>query len=340
VIIILGGGAADEDIKKVTDVLEDAGYGHNVSRGEERTVIGAVGTEPEMRDRLMQKFRGFSFVERVVPVLKPYKLVSIESHEERSVVEIGGVPVGPGHFTVMAGPCAVESEEQTMAAARAVKEAGARILRGGAYKPRTSPYDFQGLGEDGLKILAAAREETGLPVVTEARTTRHVAKVTEYADAIQIGARNMQNFDLLKEAGRAGLPVLLKRGFASTIEEWMKAAEYIASVGNLDIILCERGIRTFESELRFTQDLSVIPVVNQMSHLPVIVDPSHASGIRSVVAPVSRASMAVGADGLLIEVHPDPESALCDGPQQLRLGEFGDLMNGLRELGQAIHCKL
>mgnify|MGYP006281177543 CR=1 FL=1 len=335
-IIILGSSATDEDIKTVTDILEDAGYGGHVSRGEERTVIGAVGTEPEMRDRLMQKFRGFSFVERVVPVLKPYKLVSSESHEERSTVEVGGVPVGPGHFTVFAGPCAVESEEQTLEAARAVKEAGGRILRGGAYKPRTSPYDFQGLGEDGLKILAAAKEEAGLPVVTEARTTAHVETVGEYADCIQIGARNMQNFDLLKEAGRVGIPVMLKRGFASTIEEWLKAAEYIASVGNLNIILCERGIRTFETELRFTQDLSVIPVVNEMSHLPVIIDPSHSSGMRSVVAPVSRAAMAVGADGLLVEVHPDPEGALCDGPQQLRLSSFGELMDDLRELGEVM----
>jgi len=253
---------------------------------------------------------------------------------------VGGVPVGPRHFTVMAGPCAVESEEQTLEAARAVKEAGGRILRGGAYKPRTSPYDFQGLGEDGLKILAAAKQETGLPVVTEARTTAHIEAVAEYADAIQIGARNMQNFDLLKEAGRAGLPVLLKRGFASTIEEWLKAAEYVASVGNLNIILCERGIRTFETELRFTQDLSVIPVVNQMSHLPVIIDPSHSSGMRSVVAPVSRAAMAVGADGLLVEVHPDPEGALCDGPQQLRPSSFGELMGDLRELGEVMNRQL
>jgi 3-deoxy-7-phosphoheptulonate synthase len=340
VIIILGSNATDEDVKTVTDILEDAGYGGHVSRGEQRTVIGAVGTEPEMRDQLMERFRGFKFVESVVPVLKPYKLVSIESHEERSVVEVGGVPVGPGHFTVMAGPCAVESEEQTLQAARAVKEAGGRILRGGAYKPRTSPYDFQGLGEEGLEILAMAKEETGLPVVTEARTTAHIEKVAEYADAIQIGARNMQNFDLLKEAGRAGLPVLLKRGFASTIEEWLKAAEYVASVGNLNIILCERGIRTFETELRFTQDLSVIPVVNQMSHLPVIIDPSHSSGMRSVVAPVSRAAMAVGADGLLVEVHPDPEGALCDGPQQLRPSSFSEMMDDLRELGAVMNRQL
>lgn len=336
VIIILSSDATEEHIKTVTDILEDAGYGGHVSRGEERTIIGAVGTEPEMRDRLMQKFRGFSFVERVVPVLKPYKLVSIRPHEERSQVEIGGVPIGPGRFTVIAGPCAVENEEQTLAVARAVREAGVNILRGGAYKPRTSPYDFQGLGEDGLKILAAAREETGLAVVTEARTTEHVEKVTQYADAIQIGARNMQNFDLLKEAGRANVPVLLKRGFASTVEEWLKAAEYVASVGNLNIVLCERGIRTFESEVRFTQDLSVIPVVQQMSHLPVIVDPSHASGMRSIVTPVSRAAAAVGADGLLVEVHPDPETALCDGPQQLGIEAFGDLMRQLRKLGEAL----
>jgi len=336
VIIILKPRSTERDIETIVSTLEEAGYGAHVSRGEERTIIGAVGTEPQMRERLMARFRGLPFVDRVVPVLKPYKLVSMEARPERSVVEIGGVPVGRGHFAMAAGPCAVESQEQTMQAARAVKAAGAHLLRGGAYKPRTSPYDFQGLGEEALKILAAAREETGLPVLTEARTIGHIKKIVQYADAIQIGTRNMQNFDLLKEAGRTGLPVVLKRGFAATIEEWLKAAEYIASVGNLNIILCERGIRTFEPELRFTQDLAAVCVVQRLSHLPVIVDPSHASGRRSVVPPVALAALAVGADGLLVEVHPDPDAALCDGPQQLTLDSFHHLMEDIRRVASVL----
>ncbi len=285
-----------------------------------------------MRPHLMEVFGGLPFVDRVVAVLKPYKLVSMEARTERSVVQVGGVPVGPGHFTVIAGPCAVESEEQMLAAARAVKEAGARMLRGGAYKPRTSPYDFQGMGEEGLKLLAAARAETGLPVVTEARRPQHIEKVVQHADAIQIGARNMQNFDLLTEAGQSGMPVVLKRGLAATVEEWLKAAEYIASVGNPNIILCERGLRTFEQALRFTQDLAIIPLVKELSHLPVIVDPSHASGKRSIVPPVCRAALGAGADGLLVEVHPDPDNALCDAAQQLRPEQFAGLMAQIRKL--------
>jgi len=331
-IIILNPNATEDNIKTVTNALEAAGYVGHVSRGKECTIIGAVGTEPQMRGRLTARFQGMSFVDRVVPVLKPYKLVSMEAQQQRSIVEVGGVPVGQGYFTVTAGPCAVESEDQVLQVARAARDAGARMLRGGAYKPRSSPYDFQGLGEDALKILARARDETGLAVVTEARTVGHVEKVVKYADAIQIGTRNMQNFDLLKEAGRSGVPVVLKRGFAATVEEWLKAAEYIASEGNLNIILCERGIRTFETALRFTQDLSVVPLIQQLSHLPVIVDPSHASGKRSIVAPVSRAALAVGADGLLVEVHPDPDAALCDGPQQLTVTGFRQLMDEIKQL--------
>jgi len=335
-IVILAGGATDEQVAQVVGAIEDAGFRAHVSRGEERTIIGAVGTSPEMRGHLMEMFRGLSFVDRVVPVLKPYKMVSMEARTERSVVRVGGVPIGPGRFTVIAGPCAVESRQQILAAARAVKQAGARLLRGGAYKPRTSPYDFQGLGEEGLKLLAEAREETGLPVVTEARTVSHVARVVEYADAIQIGARNMQNFDLLTEAGRSGKPVVLKRGLAATVEEWLKAAEYVASVGNLDIVLCERGVRTFESAVRFTQDLAVIPVVRELSHLPVIVDPSHASGKRSLVPAVCAAAVAVGADGLMVEVHPDPDSALSDPAQQLLPEQFTDTMQRVRRLADAM----
>ena len=335
-IIILKPRSAERDVETIVSTLESAGYGAHVSRGEERTIVGAVGTEPQMRERLMARFRGLPFVDRVVPVLKPYKLVSLEARTERSIVEVGGVPLGRGHFAVAAGPCAVESEEQTMKAARAVKAAGAHLLRGGAYKPRTSPYDFQGLGEEALKILAAARDETGLPVLTEARAIGHIDGIVRYADAIQIGTRNMQNFDLLKEAGRTGLPVVLKRGFAATIEEWLKAAEYVASEGNLNIILCERGIRTFEPELRFTQDLSAVCLVQQLSHLPVIVDPSHASGRRSVVPPVALAAVAIGADGLLIEVHPEPDAALCDGPQQLTFETFERLMEQVRQVAAVL----
>ncbi len=335
-IVILRKGADEEQLAGVVSAIEDAGFSAHVSRGEERTIIGAVGTSPEMRPRLMERFAGLPFVDRVVPVLKPYKLVSIEARPEPSVVSLGGVLVGPDSFTVIAGPCAVESEEGLMAAARAVRDAGAHVLRGGAYKPRTSPYDFRGLGEEGLRLLAAAREETGLPVLTEARAPEQVEKVALYADAIQIGARNMQNFDLLTEVGQGRLPVVLKRGFASTVEEWLKAAEYVASAGNLNIILCERGIRTFEPAVRFTQDLAIVPVVREASHLPIIVDPSHASGRRSLVPAVSRAALAVGADGLLVEVHPDPDSARSDSAQQLRPNQFQDMMGQLAGMAAVV----
>ncbi len=335
-IVILRKGVTEEQVQKIVETTEEAGFGTNVSRGEERTVIGVIGTSQEMRPHLMEVFQGLPFVDRVIPVLKPYKLVSEEARAEPSTVEVGGVPVGPGTFTVIAGPCAVESEEQLMAAARAAAQGGARLLRGGAYKPRTSPYSFQGLGEEGLRLLAAAREETGLPVVTEARAPAHVEAVVRYADAVQIGARNMQNYDLLTEAGRAGIPVVLKRGFSNSVEEWLKAAEYVASVGNLNIILCERGIRTFEDAVRFTQDLGIVPVVRERSHLPIIVDPSHAAGRRGLVPPICRAALAVGADGLLVEVHPRPDQARSDAAQQLYPQEFAEVMDQLRELAAVV----
>jgi len=339
-IIILKKGATEEQVNRVVSAIEEAGFGSHLSRGEERTIIGAIGTSPEMRPHLMEMFQGLPFVDRVVPVLKSYKLVSSEAKTGRTVVDIGGVAVGEGRFTVMAGPCAVESEKQIMAGARIARDAGAHILRGGAYKPRSSPYDFRGLGEDGLQMLAAASAETGLPVLTEARAPEHVESVARYADAVQIGARNMQNFDLLTEAGRVGMPVVLKRGFASTVDEWLKAAEYIASAGNMNIILCERGVRTFEPSLRFTQDLGVIPLVKELSHLPVIVDPSHASGKRSLVPPVCRAAMAVGADGLLVEVHPCPDEALCDAAQQLYAEQFAEVMGQLRKLADVMELQI
>ncbi len=339
-IVILKRDATDRQVERVTSAIEKAGFAAHVSRGEERTVVGAVGTSPQMRPYLMEMFAGLPFVDRVVAVLKPYKLVSREGRAEPSTVTVGGVAVGPGRFTVAAGPCAVESEEQVMAAARAVKAAGARLLRGGAYKPRTSPYDFQGLGEEGLKLLAAARQETGLPVVTEARHPAHVEPVARHADAIQIGARNMQNYDLLTEAGRSGMPVVLKRGFAATVEEWLKAAEYVASVGNLNIILCERGVRTFEPALRFTQDLAIVPLVKELSHLPVIVDPSHASGKRSIVPAVATGALGVGADGLLVEVHPEPDSAVCDPAQQLFPADFAAMMDRLGAMAGVMGLEL
>jgi len=339
-IVIFKRGATEQEVARVAGTIEQAGFTAHVSRGEERTIVGAIGTSAQMRPRLIALFQGLPFVDRVVPVLRPYKLVSVEAQAEGSVVKLGEVPVGPGTFTVMAGPCAVEGEEQLMAAARAVKRAGAHVLRGGAYKPRSSPYDFQGLGEEGLKLLAAAREETGLPVVTEARSPQHVPLVAEYADGIQIGARNMQNFDLLTEAGQTGVPIVLKRGFSSTVEEWLKAAEYIATAGNLNIILCERGVRTFEPALRFTQDLAVAALVKELSHLPVIVDPSHASGKRSIVPPVSRAALALGAHGLLVEVHPEPDTALCDPAQQLTPAMFGSLMDELRALADVMGVRV
>ncbi|MCD6415344.1 MAG: 3-deoxy-7-phosphoheptulonate synthase [Planctomycetes bacterium] len=335
-IVILRRDASEEQVRRIVSAIEEAGFGAHVSRGEQRTIVGAIGTSPEARPILIERFKGLPFVDKVVPVLKPYKLVSMEAKTQREPVRVGDVSVGPDTFTVIAGPCAVESEEQLMAAARAVRDAGARLLRGGAFKPRTSPYDFQGLGEEGLKLLAAARRETGLPVVTEARAAGQVELVARYADVIQVGARNMQNFDLLKEAGRSGMPVVLKRGFASTVEEWLKAAEHVASAGNLNIILCERGIRTYEQAVRFTQDLAIVPVVRELSHLPVIVDPSHASGRRGLVGPVCRAALAIGADGALVEVHPNPDGALCDAAQQLRPKQFEEMMRRLRRLAAAL----
>lgn len=268
--------------------------------------------------------------------MKPYKLVSREMKPEKTIVRIGSVAVGADRPVIIAGPCAVESERQLLETARAVKQAGAHILRGGAFKPRTSPYAFQGLEEEGLKLLARAREVTGLPVVTEVLDTRDVELVASYADVIQVGARNMQNFRLLREVGHAGKPVLLKRGLAATIEEWLMAAEYIAATGNDQIILCERGIRTYEPALRNTLDISAIPLVRQLSHLPVIVDPSHATGNRRLVTPLARAAVAAGADGVMVEVHPDPANALCDGPQSLTPAMFAELVHEIQLMAYSI----
>lgn len=332
-IVVMHPNATPEQIKSVEERLTELGFKTHPIHGEEKTVIGAVGDKKILSSEALITFPG---VEKIVPIMKPYKFVSKELKQERTTVRVGSVEIGGDELIVMAGPCAVESEDQLLAAARQVKEAGAKILRGGAFKPRTSPYAFQGLEEQGLKMLSRAKEETGLPIVTEVVDPRDVALVAEYADIIQIGARNMQNFRLLQEAGLAGKPILLKRGLSSTIEEWLMAAEYILDTGNDQVILCERGIRTFETATRNTLDLSAVPVVQENSHLPVLVDPSHSTGSWKLVAPMAKAAVAAGADGLLIEVHPEPSRALCDGPQSLNPEKFKDLMENLKPIAQAV----
>jgi 3-deoxy-7-phosphoheptulonate synthase len=329
-IIVLKSGCARKQVDSVIRRIEKLGFKAHVSRGVQRTVIGAIGDDREKHQ--LEALGALPAVEQLVPILKPYKLASREFQKERSVVKVGRARLGGGYFGVIAGPCSIESERQIIRAAIKVMEAGASMLRGGAFKPRTSPYDFQGLGLEGLKLLARAREESGLPVVTEVMNTETVGMVAEYADVMQIGARNVQNFALLKEAGRAGRPILLKRGMATTIKEFLMSAEYVLSEGCRDLMLCERGIRTFEDSTRNTLDISAVPVIQEHSHLPIIIDPSHASGIRRYVAPLSFAAMAAGADGLIVEVHPEPSKALCDGPQSLDPAEFTAFMKRLRKL--------
>ncbi len=321
-VVVMSPEAGQEDIDSVVDLVRAAGGEAFVSRGVSRTIIGLVGDVEQFGTLNLQGMPGVS---DVVRISVPYKLVSREHHRDRSVISVRGVPIGPDTLTVIAGPCAVETPEQTLEAARMARAGGASLLRGGAFKPRTSPYAFQGLGEDGLKILADVRSETGLPVVTEVTDPGDVGLVSEYADMLQVGTRNMQNFPLLQAVGGAGKPVMLKRGMNATIEEWLMAAEYIAQRGNLDIVLCERGIRTFETATRNTLDISAIPVAQRLSHLPVIVDPSHSGGRRDLVLPLSRAAIAVGADGIIIDVHPHPETALCDGAQALVAADMREL---------------
>ncbi len=318
-MIVMKPDATEEQIQHVVDRLARVGARGHVSRGEFVTIIGAIGDREQIAALPFDAMPG---VDRIMPILKPYKLASRETHPDDTVVRVGNCSIGGGAFALIAGPCSVENEDQYLRAARQAAGAGASMLRGGAFKPRTSPYSFQGLGEDGLKIMAAAREETGLPIVTELMDPRDVEIVLKYANVIQIGTRNMQNFQLLSEVGKVERPVLLKRGMSATIEELLMAAEYILKEGNSDVILCERGIRTFETATRFTLDLSAIPVIKKRCHLPVVVDPSHATGKRDLVLPLSLASVAVGADGLLVETHPEPEEALCDGSQSLPVGEF------------------
>jgi 3-deoxy-7-phosphoheptulonate synthase len=314
-VVVMAAEATEEDADGVVSLVRAAGGEAFVSRGESRTIIGLSGDIDRFAATL--NLASQPGVSDVVRISVPYKLVSREHRRERSVIRVGGVPIGPDTLTVIAGPCAVETPEQTLASARMARAAGASLLRGGAYKPRSSPYAFQGLGEAGLKILADVRAETGLPIVTEVVSSSDVDLVASYADMLQVGTRNMQNFPLLQAVGGCGKPVMLKRGMSATIEEWLMAAEYIAQRGNLDIVLCERGIRTFENATRNTLDISAVPVAQRLSHLPVIVDPSHSGGRRDLVLPLSRAAIAVGADGIIVDVHPSPETALCDGPQAL-----------------------
>lgn len=328
-MIIMEEGATEDQVAHVVARLEEVGATGHVSKGERVTVIGAIGDREEITNLPLEACPG---VDRVVTILKPYKLVSREFHATDTVVRVRGTKIGGGHFGLIAGPCSVETEEQVMAAARAVKAAGGTMMRGGAFKPRSSPYSFQGLGVDGLKLLAAARDETGLPIVTELMDPRDLTALLEYADVVQIGARNMQNFQLLSEVGRIDKPVLLKRGLSATIEEWLMAAEYIVKEGNREVILCERGIRTFETATRNTFDVSAVPVVKLVSHLPIVVDPSHATGRPELVLPLSLAGIAAGADGVLVETHPNPEHALSDGPQSLPTAAFAEYADRVRAL--------
>jgi 3-deoxy-7-phosphoheptulonate synthase len=328
-LIVMSALASSEQVEDVVARLEEAGASAHVTAGREATVIGAIGEREQLAALPLEGFPG---VEQVLPILKPYKLVSRELSPDPTVINVRGRRIGDGYFGLLAGPCTVEYREQTLETARVVAAAGATMLRGGAFKPRTSPYAFQGLGGEALEILAEARDETGLPLVTELMDPRNVDAVVETTDVIQIGARNMQNFNLLSEVGRADKPVLLKRGPAASVEELLMAAEYIVKEGNSQVVLCERGITTFERSTRFTLDISAVPVLKHETHLPVIVDPSHAAGKRELVLPLARAAVAVGADGIIVEVHPRPEEALCDGPQQIPAGEFEDFAAEIRAL--------
>ncbi|MZP28145.1 3-deoxy-7-phosphoheptulonate synthase [Heliobacterium undosum] len=328
-IIVMSEGATEQQIEAIKQRLTKEGLQLHLSQGVEKTIIGVIGDKSRISASTLEAQPG---VEKVMPVLQPYKLAGRSFRHENTVIRIGDVEIGGDELQVFAGPCAVESWDQLLESAQAVKAAGAKILRGGAFKPRTSPYAFQGLEEQGLKLLAQAREETGLLICTEVMDTRSIEVIAEYSDILQVGTRNMQNFHLLRELSRVNRPILLKRGLSATIEEWLMAAEYIMAGGNYNVILCERGIRTFETQTRNTLDLSAIPIIKSLSHLPIIVDPSHGTGKRHLVRPMSMASVAAGADGIMVEVHPNPAEALCDGPQSLRPEEFVSLMDDLRRV--------
>lgn len=336
-IIVLKMGVTAEQIEEVSTRLTDEGFKIHLSQGVEKTIMGAIGDRTRMKALDLE---ALPWVEKVVPILAPYKLVSRELHATDTIIRVGGQEIGGSKIHVMAGPCAVESKAQIMETAHAVREAGATFLRGGAFKPRTSPYSFQGLEEEGLRYLAEARDETGLLVITEVIDAQDVSLVAHYADVLQIGARNMQNFVLLKEVAKCGKPVLLKRGPSATLEEWMMAAEYIMDGGNYQVMFCERGIRTFESYTRNTLDLSMVPALHSLSHLPVIVDPSHGTGKWQLVPPMAKAALAAGADGLIVEVHPHPEKAVSDGKQSLTPEKFQVMMADLVRLAAALDRQL
>jgi 3-deoxy-7-phosphoheptulonate synthase len=327
-IVAMNAGASDAQIEHICERIRQFGYTPHVIHGEERTVIAAIGKGDKKEH--IESLKSADGVEDAFPILQPFKLVSTEVKKERSTIKVGDINIGDGGLVVMAGPCSVETRDQLLTTAESVAKSGAQILRGGAYKPRTSPYEFQGLAEEGLKLLAEAREKTGLKVVTEILNAEDVELVEAYADILQVGARNMQNFELLKKLGKVNKPVMLKRGLSATVKEFLLSAEYIVSHGNPNVMLCERGIRTFETALRNTLDLGVVPLLNELTHLPVVIDPSHGTGKRSLVPPVARAAVAIGADAIMTEVHPCPEQAWSDGPQSLRLEEFARMMADLQ----------
>ena len=328
-IVVMRSTASPDEVRHVLDLITEAGAGVHVDEGGDVTVISAIGDRAQVATLPLE---GLSGVDRVVPLRKEYKRVSREFRSRDTIVDVDGRKIGGGHFAMMAGPCSIESYEQTLAAAQAVKAAGGTILRGGAYKPRTSPYAFQGLGVEGLRILRAVGDEVGMPIMTELMDVRDLADVLEYVDVVWVGARNMQNFNLLSEVGQCDRPVMLKRGISATVEELLMAAEYVVKGGNDDLMLCERGIRTFERSTRFTLDVGAIPVLKAETHLPIIADPSHAAGKRSLVAPLARAAVAAGADGLIVETHPEPEHALSDAAQQIPAAEFGAFVADIESL--------
>jgi 3-deoxy-7-phosphoheptulonate synthase len=332
-LIVMHTAATPAQIEAVCERIRERGWTPNEIPGSMRLAIGITGNKGAIDPALFNRLPG---VVEAVAVSKPYKLVSREVKPDDTVIEVRGVRIGGGNLCIIAGPCSVESRDQTLSTARFVRQHGASILRGGAFKPRTSPYDFQGLREEGLQLLAEAREETGMPIITEVKDTETVPLVAEYADILQIGARNMQNFSLLEAVGALGKPVMLKRGMSNTVKEWLMAAEYVVSRGNYQVMLCERGIRTFETLTRNTLDLGIVPLLRQITHLPIIVDPSHGTGVASAVAPLTRASVATGVDGVMVEVHPEPSKALSDGPQALTFPMFSELMSELRKIAAAM----
>ena len=336
-IVVMKKKATESQLRKVIEKIKENGLKPHVSKGEVLTIIGIIGDERKVPESQIRAMEG---VEKLMPILSPYKLVSRDFHPENKIITVDGVKIGGNEVIIMAGPCSVESKEQIIETAKLVKKAGARILRGGAFKPRTSPYSFQGMGEEGLKLLKKAKEETGMPVITEVMDTRNVPLVCKYADILQIGARNMQNYDLLKEVGKCKHPVLLKRGLSATINEWLMSAEYIMAEGNHNVILCERGIRTFETYTRNTLDLNAVPAAKELTYLPVIVDPSHGTGKYTLVSPMSKAAVAAGADGLLIEVHKNPEKSVSDADQTISTKRFAKLMEELKLIAHAVGRKI